>query len=106
MNQAGTPVSKPTESQGRAARIHLHQIERRQWWLSASAIVVTLLLTLGAASLASSMFYAQGGIFYLLDLRQAVSGLLGLVLLFDVYVIYQQLQIHRIRLQLNEQQEL
>jgi two-component system cell cycle sensor histidine kinase/response regulator CckA len=106
MNQAGTPVSKTTESQSRSTRIHLHQIERRQWWLSASAIVVTLLLTLGAASLASSMFYAQGGIFYLLDLRQAVSGLLGLVLLFDVYVIYQQLQIHRIRLQLNEQQEL
>jgi PAS domain S-box-containing protein len=40
------------------------------------------------------------------ELQLAVRGLAGLVLLFDVYVVYQQLQIHRIRRRLVEREEL
>jgi two-component system cell cycle sensor histidine kinase/response regulator CckA len=40
------------------------------------------------------------------SLPQAVRGLLGLVLIFDVYTVYQQLQIHRIRRRLLEREEL
>ncbi len=39
-------------------------------------------------------------------MRQAVWGLLGMVLLFDLYTIYQQLQIHRIRRQLEAREKL
>jgi PAS domain S-box-containing protein len=38
--------------------------------------------------------------------QQAVWGLVGLVLLFDLYSIYQQLQIHRMRRRLLEREEL
>jgi len=37
---------------------------------------------------------------------EAVRGLLGLVLLFDIYTLYQQLQIHRMRRRLFEREEL
>ncbi len=39
-------------------------------------------------------------------LGRAIRGLIGLVLLFDVYVVYQQLQIYRIRRRLFEREEL
>jgi two-component system, cell cycle sensor histidine kinase and response regulator CckA len=87
-------------------RIYLRQIEYRQWWLWASAAVILLLLTFGLASFALFLPYAQGEISYTWNLPQAVYGLLGLVLLFDIYVVYQQLQIHRMHRQANEQQEI
>jgi two-component system cell cycle sensor histidine kinase/response regulator CckA len=107
MYQFGTNRSHAGRSgQGRKTQPNLHQVSRRQWWLWVSAGVITLLLTLGVASFALPMLRTEGDLFHFLNLRQAVSGLFGLVLLFDVYVIYQQLQIHRIQVQLNEQQEL
>jgi PAS domain S-box-containing protein len=39
-------------------------------------------------------------------LPQAIRGLVGLIFLFDLYTIYQHLQIHRIRRQLVEREEL
>jgi PAS domain-containing protein len=35
--------------------------------------------------------------FYGLNIQELLRGLLGLVLLFDIYSVYQQVQIHRIR---------
>ncbi len=74
----------------------LRRIQGRQWWLWASAATITLLLTLGLASFALSFPQTAGTIFYLLFL----------VLLFVIHVIYQQSRIHRMHLQLNEQQEI
>jgi PAS domain S-box-containing protein len=51
-------------------------------------------------------FWSSDDKLALFSLPQAVRGLVGLVLIFDIYTIYQQLQIHRIRDQLVEQQEL
>ena len=41
-----------------------------------------------------------------LDLREWVRGLACLVLLFDVYTVYQQLQLQRIRRELTERNQL
>ncbi len=79
--------------------------ERRQYWLWATAIVITLLLTLAAASLAFTILHTQGELFYFLDTRQVVKALLSLVLLFNVYVVYQQIQNRRICRLLDEQNE-
>lgn len=80
--------------------------ERRQYWLWATAIFISILLTLTASSLAFALLHAEGEVFYFLETRQAVDGLLGLVLLFDVYVIYQQVQNRRISQMLTEQYEI
>jgi PAS domain S-box-containing protein len=84
----------------------LRQIEWRQWGLWASAVLVTLLLTLAIASFALPEFAPQLELFDRLYLQQGVRGLLGLVLLFDVYTVYQQIQINRIRRQLARHDEL
>jgi len=81
-------------------------IERREWWLWFSAVLVTLLLTLGIVSFALPVLMAHEDVFYSFALRQAVHGLVGLVLLFDIFAIYQQLLLHRIRRNLVEREEL
>jgi diguanylate cyclase (GGDEF)-like protein len=73
------------------------QVDRRQWWLWSSAISVSLLLTLGIASFALPALLSGFNHFYAFFLNDAARGLLGLVLIFNIYVIYEQTQIHRIR---------
>ena len=84
--------------------VRMRQIELREWSLSWAAIAVTLLLTAGLASFAlgalrADSFEADKG-----DLWVAVRGLVGLVFVFDLYVVYQQLQIQRVRRQLLERE--
>ncbi len=79
-------------------------VEKLQWWLWACAIVVTLLLTAGMASF--SFLFRGSDPQYSFTLRDSIRGLVGLVFLFDLYTIYQQLEIHRIRRQLTEQEEI
>ncbi len=82
------------------------RIERREWWLSSTAIAITLLLTFGIASFLPVLLHPRCDWEATIALRQAVWGLLGTVLLFDVYAIYQQVQIHRIRRQLTAREKL
>jgi two-component system, cell cycle sensor histidine kinase and response regulator CckA len=88
------------------ASARFRRIERREWWLWSSAIAVSLLLTVGLSSFIMPQFWNAEDNFMRFSLPQAVRGLLGLVLIFDVYTVYQQLQIHRIRRQLMEREEL
>ena len=82
------------------------QNERRQWWLSASSIVLSLVLTVGIVSLALPLFTLESKAYEVLDKHVLVDALLGLVLLFDTYVGFQQLQIYRVRRQTAAREEL
>ncbi len=82
------------------------QAERRQWWLSASSIVLSLVLTVGILCLALPLFTVESNAYEALDKHVLVEALLGLVLLFDMYVAFQQLQIHRLRRQIAAREEL
>ncbi|HEY6903002.1 MAG TPA: PAS domain S-box protein [Candidatus Acidoferrales bacterium] len=84
----------------------LRRIERREWVLWSFAILVTLLLCAGLASFIFPMLHEQAQQFDTLHLSLAIRGLVGLVLLFDIYTIYQQLQIFRIRHELVRREEL
>ncbi len=83
----------------------MQKIERREWVLWTFAILVTLLLTGGIASFIFPV-HQELGDFDELHISLAIRGLIGLVLLFDVYTIYQQFQIYKIRKELVEQEEL
>jgi PAS domain S-box-containing protein len=104
--------TKPDKRQGgkgpgsEALLANFRRIERREWWLWGIAFVVTLLVTLGLSSFVLPERHLEEDVFSFYLLRQAVRGLVGLVLLFDVYTIYQQLQIHRIRRELFQREEL
>ena len=81
--------------------INIRRIERREWFLWSAAVAVTLLLTAG---LASFLLREEEGTSSLLP--GAVRSLVALVLMFDIYTLYQQLQIHRMRRKLIEGEEL
>ena len=87
-------------------RAGLRKVERREWWLWSSAVLVTLLLTLGVVSFVFPMVRLGGEDSHFPDLSYAARGLVGMVLLFDLYSVYQQLQIHRMRRRLIEGEEL
>src|SRR5579862_5880939 len=87
---------------------HWQSSERRQWWLSSSAIAVSLILTSGIVCvLLPSMIPQQSPTSsYVFDTDIAVHALVGIILLFDVYVVFQQVQLSRFRKRLAEREEL
>jgi diguanylate cyclase (GGDEF)-like protein len=84
-------------------RKKMRHIERREWMMWSSAGLVTILLTLGLASFAFPALLKEADSFYSFYLNHAIRGLVAMVLLFNVYTVYQQLQIHRLRRQMTEQ---
>jgi diguanylate cyclase (GGDEF)-like protein len=86
-------------------RTSLKSLDRKQWWMWSSAVLVILLLTIGVASFSFPWLLRVGEGTYSFYLSQAVRGLVGLVLIFSVYSIYQQSQINKIRGQLADQME-
>jgi len=92
-----SPESIPTQ---------MRQIEGREWSLWGFTIAVTLALTFGIVSFTFPWFRWNKDAQYWFDLREWVRGLAALVLLFDFYTIYQHLQLHRIRRQLAERDQL
>src|SRR5689334_1058700 len=76
----------------------LERLERREWWRWAAALLIMLLLTLGVFSL--SLPGVGKDTFSQEQLSLTVRGLFALVLVFDFFAIYQQVQISRLRKQL------
>src|ERR1700752_2656127 len=84
----------------------MRQLEGREWWLWGSAVAVTLALTLGILSLTFPGLHQPADNVSSLNLKEWVRGLAALVLLFNIYTIYQQLQLQRVRRQLAEREQL
>jgi diguanylate cyclase (GGDEF)-like protein len=80
----------------------LRRLERRDWWLWWAAILVMLLLTLAVISLSVPVIFKESDRYFQLNLNLAVHALVGLVLLFNVYTIYQQVLIKRLREQMTQ----
>ncbi len=101
-------VTRPSLSGSRTKipALHTRQVEGREWWLWGSAVAVTLVLTFGILSLTLPGFHQPTDNSYSLNLKEWVRGLAALVLLFDIYTIYQQWQLQRIRRQLAEREHL
>jgi PAS domain S-box-containing protein len=94
------------EDSPEAIPTQMRRIEGREWWLWGFAVAVTLALTLGIISFTFPWFNRETDVGYWFDLREWVRGLAALVLLFDFYAVYQHLQLHRIRRQLAERDQL
>jgi diguanylate cyclase (GGDEF)-like protein len=96
-SQATTGL-EPTEF-----REHLRNLDRRQWWLWSSTVLVLVLLTIAVASFAFPALLNKEQSTYSFYLNQAVRALVGIVLLFSVYLVYQQTMIMRMRNQMADQ---
>jgi PAS domain S-box-containing protein len=95
-----------SQSSPQAIPVQMRQIEGREWWLWGFAIAVTLALTLGIVSFTFPWLHLERDGSYWFDLKEWVRGLAALVLLFDMYTVYQYMQLHRIRRQLAERDQL
>ncbi|MGA9812700.1 MAG: EAL domain-containing protein [Terriglobales bacterium] len=104
MSQEEFPKAKPNKPA--ASPIQGWQIEGREWWLWGLAVVVTLVLTFGIVSLTYFQLHPQVEGTYWTDLKEWVRGLACVVLLFDVYTLYQHLQLQRMRRRMAERDQL
>jgi PAS domain S-box-containing protein len=84
----------------------MNQVESREWLLWGFAVAVTLVLTFGILSLTFPGFHLPTDNIYSLSLKEWVRALAALVLLFDIYTVYQHLQLQRMRRQLAERDRL
>ncbi len=84
----------------------IRQMEGRDWWLWLYVVLVTIALTVGLGSFAIIGIDQSRESVYWTDLREWVRGLAALVLLFDIYTVYQHLRLSRMRRLLAEQNHL
>jgi diguanylate cyclase (GGDEF)-like protein len=89
----------------RAIRERLRKLDRRQWWLWSSTLLILILLTVAVASFAFPAMLGKEQGTYSFYLNQSVRALVGMVLLFSVYLVYQQTMIIRVRNQMADQIE-
>ena len=85
-------------------RERMRVIERRDWWLWICAVAISLLLTAGIVSFGFPTLRRME--FDSTPMNNAILGLVGMVLLFDMYTVYQHFQIQAVRKQLIEREEL
>jgi diguanylate cyclase (GGDEF)-like protein len=84
----------------------VERVERRDWWLWLVAIVIMLLQTLAVIALALPVLVSSSDRAFQSDLNVAVRALAGLVLLFTVYTVYQQVLFRRLRRQILDQLQM
>jgi diguanylate cyclase (GGDEF)-like protein len=104
-NTAPPDRQAPPPFEPEKIREHLYHLDRRQWWLWSTTVAVILLLTLAVASFAFPAMLSRDESGYSFYLNQAVRALVGLVLVFSVYLIYQQVQLMRLRHEVADQMQ-
>lgn len=80
----------------------LDHLERHEWWRWSIAFVVMLILTFGLFALSTPGVGGRNWVEQT-ELNIGLRGLLALVLLFDVFVVHQQMLITRLRRDLGTQ---
>src|SRR6202166_2802362 len=103
-NLQSPPSLPPAGTRDQEIVDNLRRIEKRDWWIWANSIFVMLLLT-GALISFILPSLAQGSTpLFRLKVTEAIFGLVVLVVLFNVYTVYQQVLIKRLTRQLAEKQ--
>src|ERR1700740_3398470 len=106
MNET-TPLSRtPSPAEGaKELADERRRIDRGDWWVRSYSILVILLLTFAVISLTLPSILSGGETFFNIKLTEAVFGLITLIVLFNIYTIYQEILIKRLRRQLLEKQD-
>jgi diguanylate cyclase (GGDEF)-like protein len=97
---------KGAEQRTEDIRRDLQRLGRHDWSLWGLAVVVILSLTTAVTSLSLSIVSEPNEPFYQFHISQSVRGLVGLVLMFSIYTLFQQVQLRRTRARLSEQIEI
>jgi diguanylate cyclase (GGDEF)-like protein len=103
------PIPAPDtgiEQRANEIRRNLRKLTRSNWTLWILAIVIALALTLAVATLSMTVIFDVQDPFYIFRMSQAVRGLVGMVLIFSVYTLYQQMQLMQARKRLAQEVEI
>src|SRR5580693_2869319 len=84
---------------------NLRKIEQRDWWIWANSIFVMLLLTGALISFALPSLLQGTTTFLKVRVTEAIFGLVAMVVIFNIYTVYQQVLIKRLRRHLAEKQD-
>jgi diguanylate cyclase (GGDEF)-like protein len=111
LKTAKAPITKGNKKATAAAgdvagmediQARLKQIERKDWWLWVISVLMMPLMAMAVLSLSLPNPESGRSEFFQFQLEQGAKGLLGLVLLFCIYTIYQQILLRRFRRQESE----
>jgi diguanylate cyclase (GGDEF)-like protein len=95
----------PPDSGAKEIAEERRRIDRRDWWVRGYSILVILLLTCAVISLTLPALLAGAETVFNIKYTDAVFGLITLIVLFNIYTIYQDVLIKRLRRQLLEKQD-
>jgi diguanylate cyclase (GGDEF)-like protein len=98
------PVQSLADLRDQEVVDNLRKIEKRDWWIWGNSIFVMLLLTGALISFALPSLLQGATTLFRIKVEEAIFGLVVLVVLFNIYTIYQQVLIKRLRRQLAEKQ--
>jgi two-component system cell cycle response regulator len=107
LNQIASPYTGAATNQNSVEiRQNLRVLDRRNWWHWCNTVLVILLLMAGIASLSLPKILADKDFSSQQQIEIAVRGLLAVVLIFSVYMLYQQHVLGRLRSHLSSQSEV
>src|ERR1700736_6183522 len=98
-------VSTSVETGAKELAEERRRIDRRDWWVRGYSIFVILLLTFAVISLTLPALLTGAETIFKIKLTEAVFGLITLIVLFNIYTLYQEILIKRLRRQLLEKQD-
>jgi two-component system, cell cycle response regulator len=104
MDLQKNPHAPPLEPSDQEIAENLRKIEKRDWWIWGNSIFVMLLLTGALISFTLPSLSQVAAPLFKIKVAEAIFGLGALVVLFNLYTIYQQVLIKRLRRQLAEKQ--
>jgi diguanylate cyclase (GGDEF)-like protein len=98
------PVPPSLRARDQELANQLRQIEKRDWWVWGYSIFVFLLLAFAITALSFPAVRQEAQTIFKINMVEVVSGLIALVVLFNVYAISQEILLKRLRRQLAEKQ--
>ena len=107
MNQMTDLHALPSSAEAGAKELaeERRRIDRRDWWVRGYSIFVILLLTFAVISLTLPALLTGAETIFKIKLTEVVFGLITLIVVFNIYTIYQEILIKRLRRQLLERQD-
>src|SRR5579864_6368277 len=107
MSEAAQPGGLPSAPDVSAKEMaeERKRIDRRDWWVRGYSIFVILLLTCAVIALTLPALLSGDETIFNIKYTEAVFGLITLIVLFNIYTIYQEILIKRLRRQLLEKQD-
>ena len=97
------PRLESSDVAGREIGHRLHKVERRDWWLWGTAVLIMLLLASAVCLLSFLSPWREKNTLFYWQLDSAARGLVALILLFSLFALHQQIIIKRLRRQLAEE---